>query len=248
MDLETGRRNRLPVAQLVRRRLKELEPHARELGSERELEGVQGHPRSRKRRRPPAPRLQREPGPRRGRPRARRRDRGRRGHRVTDLSPPGPRMDLVGESARIVSARWWAPAGRSAPGFGARKRDQSRTSRLCSASTGLVRIEPRISSSRTEPPPRTSPRRPSSPRCATWTASIAADLSGPGCTGSSSTGRSTGPARGRCGGRRRRSRAPMSSTPATRHVLAGRRGRARLARRGAPRRDRAPLPPRVHAR
>ncbi|HEV8603317.1 MAG TPA: carboxylate-amine ligase [Gaiellaceae bacterium] len=41
MDLETGRRNRVPVAQLVRRRLRELEPHARELGSERELEGVQ---------------------------------------------------------------------------------------------------------------------------------------------------------------------------------------------------------------
>jgi carboxylate-amine ligase len=41
MDLVTGRRNRLPVAQLVRRRLKELEPHARELGSESELEGIQ---------------------------------------------------------------------------------------------------------------------------------------------------------------------------------------------------------------
>jgi carboxylate-amine ligase len=41
MDLVTGRRNRLQVAQLVRRRLKELEPHARELGSERELEGIQ---------------------------------------------------------------------------------------------------------------------------------------------------------------------------------------------------------------
>lgn len=40
MDLETGRRNRVPVAQLVRRRLKELEPHARELGSERELDGI----------------------------------------------------------------------------------------------------------------------------------------------------------------------------------------------------------------
>jgi carboxylate-amine ligase len=40
MDLETGRRNRVPVAQLVRRRLRELEPHARELGSERELEGI----------------------------------------------------------------------------------------------------------------------------------------------------------------------------------------------------------------
>ena len=41
MDLETGRRNRAPVAQLVRRRLKELAPHARELGSEGELEGIQ---------------------------------------------------------------------------------------------------------------------------------------------------------------------------------------------------------------
>ena len=40
MDLATGRRNRVPVAQLVRRYLRELAPHARELGSERELEGI----------------------------------------------------------------------------------------------------------------------------------------------------------------------------------------------------------------
>jgi carboxylate-amine ligase len=40
MDLATGRRNRVPVAQLVRRTLKELEPHVRDLGSERELEGI----------------------------------------------------------------------------------------------------------------------------------------------------------------------------------------------------------------
>jgi carboxylate-amine ligase len=40
MDLDTGRRNRVPAAQLVRRALRLLEPHARELGSERELEGV----------------------------------------------------------------------------------------------------------------------------------------------------------------------------------------------------------------
>jgi carboxylate-amine ligase len=40
MDLETGRRNRVPVAQLVRRRLKEVEPHAQELGSEDALEGI----------------------------------------------------------------------------------------------------------------------------------------------------------------------------------------------------------------
>ncbi len=35
-----GRRNRVPIAQLIRRTLRDLEPHARELGSERELEGV----------------------------------------------------------------------------------------------------------------------------------------------------------------------------------------------------------------
>ena len=40
MDLATGRRNRVPVAQLVRRTLKEIEPHARELGAESELDGI----------------------------------------------------------------------------------------------------------------------------------------------------------------------------------------------------------------
>jgi carboxylate-amine ligase len=40
MDLLTGRRNRVPISQLIRRTLRDLEPHARELGCERELEGV----------------------------------------------------------------------------------------------------------------------------------------------------------------------------------------------------------------
>ena len=40
MDLATGKRNRIAVAQLVRRAMREIEPHARELGSERELEGI----------------------------------------------------------------------------------------------------------------------------------------------------------------------------------------------------------------
>jgi carboxylate-amine ligase len=40
MDLATGRRNRVPVAQLVRRTLKEIEPHARELGADSELGGI----------------------------------------------------------------------------------------------------------------------------------------------------------------------------------------------------------------
>jgi carboxylate-amine ligase len=40
MDLVTGRRNRVPIAQLIRRTMRDLEPHARELGCERELEGI----------------------------------------------------------------------------------------------------------------------------------------------------------------------------------------------------------------
>jgi carboxylate-amine ligase len=40
MDLATGRRIRVPLAKLVRRTLREIEPHARELGSERELDGI----------------------------------------------------------------------------------------------------------------------------------------------------------------------------------------------------------------
>jgi carboxylate-amine ligase len=40
MDLATGSRNRIPVARLVRRTVRELRPHAQELGSERELDGV----------------------------------------------------------------------------------------------------------------------------------------------------------------------------------------------------------------
>ena len=40
MDLATGRRNRVPVSQLIRRTLRDVEPHARELGSETELEGI----------------------------------------------------------------------------------------------------------------------------------------------------------------------------------------------------------------
>ncbi len=41
MDLHTGRRNRLPVAAIVRRTLKAIQPHARDLGSEDELAGIE---------------------------------------------------------------------------------------------------------------------------------------------------------------------------------------------------------------
>jgi carboxylate-amine ligase len=40
MDLATEARNRIPVSQLIRRRLKELAPHAKELGSEDALDGI----------------------------------------------------------------------------------------------------------------------------------------------------------------------------------------------------------------
>jgi carboxylate-amine ligase len=41
MDLATGQDERVPISQLVRRTLAAIEPHARELGSERELEGIE---------------------------------------------------------------------------------------------------------------------------------------------------------------------------------------------------------------
>jgi glutamate---cysteine ligase / carboxylate-amine ligase len=41
MDLHTGRRNRVPVAALVRRTLDTIRPHARDLGSEDEFAGVE---------------------------------------------------------------------------------------------------------------------------------------------------------------------------------------------------------------
>jgi carboxylate-amine ligase len=40
IDLGSSRRNRIPVARVIRRTVAELRPHARELGSERELDGV----------------------------------------------------------------------------------------------------------------------------------------------------------------------------------------------------------------
>jgi carboxylate-amine ligase len=40
MDLLTGKRNREPVSRMIRRTLNMIEPHARELGSEAELAGI----------------------------------------------------------------------------------------------------------------------------------------------------------------------------------------------------------------
>ena len=41
MDLVTGRRNRVPVARTIRRTLQLAAPHARDLGSEQELAGIE---------------------------------------------------------------------------------------------------------------------------------------------------------------------------------------------------------------
>jgi carboxylate-amine ligase len=41
MDLATGQSERVPISELVRRTVREIAPHARELGSERELEGIE---------------------------------------------------------------------------------------------------------------------------------------------------------------------------------------------------------------
>ena len=41
MDLATGRRNRIPIAQMIRRTVKMIEPHARDLGSADELAGIE---------------------------------------------------------------------------------------------------------------------------------------------------------------------------------------------------------------
>ena len=79
MDLVTGRRNRVPIAELVRRTMRDLEPHARELGCERGARRDRGDPLARQRRRAAAAHLEREPRHRRGRRGSRRCDRGRRG-------------------------------------------------------------------------------------------------------------------------------------------------------------------------
>jgi gamma-glutamyl:cysteine ligase YbdK (ATP-grasp superfamily) len=41
MDLLTGKRNRAPVSQSIRRTLKTIAPHARELGAEEHLDGIE---------------------------------------------------------------------------------------------------------------------------------------------------------------------------------------------------------------
>ena len=85
---------RVPTAELARRLVERLRPHARELGSRARVRGARGPDRARHGRRPPARRVAREPRHGRARARDRRGDRGRR-HR--------PRRRIAGTQA----ARPW---------------------------------------------------------------------------------------------------------------------------------------------
>ena len=95
------------------------------------------------------------------------------------------------------------------------QRGSGRRSRPSTGATGRGPTGPRTSSFTTRPRPRTSRRRRSWRRCGRSTASIAAARSAPGCTGSWSTGRSTGRAPARCARRPRwsRSRRPSGAWP-----------------------------------
>ena len=87
MDLATEARNRVPVAQLIRRRLKELDAACEGARLRGRARRDPRDPVRRQRRRSPAPRLQREPRPHRGRPRDRRCDRSRRGSGLAHGQP-----------------------------------------------------------------------------------------------------------------------------------------------------------------
>ena len=80
----------------------------------------------------------------------------------------------------------------------AAQRGSASESRRSFACTGPGRTARPFSSSTTPPPPRTSRRSRFSPPSATSTTSTGAARSGRGCTGSSSTVRSTGRGRGSC--------------------------------------------------
>ena len=109
-----------------------------------------------------------------------------------------PGMDLRGPIRRTVGSEWQRDGEMSGRSCAARRAGPRLPSTSCSGSTGDERTRPPTSSSTTPRPPRTSPRRRSSPRSATSTASIAAGRSLRGCTASSSTARSTTPAPERC--------------------------------------------------
>ena len=166
MDLVTGRRNRVPVAQVIRRTLKLIAPHARELGSEARARRHRGDPPPRQRRRPPAARLQREPRHRRGRPRDRRADRDRPvrrdrvGSRHARPSATGSRRRSSGRRRRRArrSSRSSPTARSCCSSISSTGRPPERTS-SSSCVTGATNSAPRACSrtrSRATRPGRTS--------------------------------------------------------------------------------------------
>src|SRR6266508_2689729 len=110
-------------------------------------------------------------------------------------------MDLEQGLRRRVTARWRALEATSAPGSGAPREDPPPTSRRSSATTGRGLTAPRTWSCTTPQPRKTSPRRPSSRRCGRSIDSTVVARSDRGCTGLSSTGRSTGREHARSDGR-----------------------------------------------
>ena len=173
MDLATGARNRIPVAQLIRRTLKELQPHARELGSDRELEGIARDPLARERRRPPTARLQRQP----------RHRRGRRGDREGDRGRPGSRLGRRPHGC-CGPTRFGVCSG-STPAPRWSSRSCSRTGRCCFSSTSSTgrRPEPRSCASCV-----TGGRHSSVPACASSVCpGTRTGRTGPGRTCSTST-------------------------------------------------------------
>ena len=171
MDLATGRRNRIPIAQLVRRTLRELEPHARELGSERELEGIEalldrGNCAERQLRD-----LQREPRHRRGGARDRGRDRGtglgaservvvRVHHELARVDPRETRRRR-GRAGRATGPERASARRRADPGSRATAARCRAPSRAPCRARG--RREARRASGRACTPRRRPARRPASP-------------------------------------------------------------------------------------
>ena len=144
---------------------------------------------------------------------------------------------------RPLSRRSEAALVRSAQG-GVR----ARRSRSSSGATGRPSTARRGWSCTTRPRPRTSRRRRSCARCARWTASTGAGRSARGCTGSSSTARSTGRAPARCAPRPPPTRCPRPPRPTAAPSIGDEhRRRARRPRARAPRRRRPAPPARLHA-
>ena len=107
MDLATGRRNRIPIAQLVRRTVREIEGARTRARLRAGARGDRGAARARQQRRPAAADLQREPRHPRGRrgDRDRHRDAAGRGSADARARRPDPRRPRLDGAARRSRSR-----------------------------------------------------------------------------------------------------------------------------------------------